>query len=341
MVKPPLLKGVEKKILKLFKKLKVEPIEKEDILEKINQGLRRFYTAVCKDEKGRNFFLKVRVLRIRRVVKQLNNEIKIYQFLNKIAKKISLNFLFPSILKKGKFQGLNFYLRDFIEGELAGQVREDFGYKKFFLKKLTPKEMNMAIFSFQRIPKSYTKKLKLHKHGGWWYYQHFLQLKKNFLNFFLKSPFNQKILTKKEVEKTEKILKKNKKFLDEMANFPTHGDLYPNNIVITRDKKILLLDWELFHFNNYYFDPCFVWLLSYKEKKWQKKFFNLMMKNHRNSEKLFQLVLIFLTTHFAAACWQALRKMKKIYPTPVLIKSREFNLLKYYLKLFKKAIKNF
>lgn len=342
MKKVPLLKEVDKKVYRLFKELKIEPIQKENILKKINQGLRRFYTAVCKDERGRKTLLKVKAMNSRLVSRQLEWEIKVYHFLDRVSKKHNLNFLFPSILKVGKFQSLDFYLKNFEEGKLAGKVLKDFGYKNFFLKEVSPERIFKAISSLQKIPNTYFKNLKLYKRGGLSYFKNFIYYKKTFFKFFLKSPFNQDIIKKNEIEKAEEILKKNKKFLDETAKFPTHGDLYPNNILITKDQKLLILDWESFHLDNRFFDPCFVWLLAHKNKKWQKNFLNLIIKNFpEDFEKLFPLVVIFLTIRFIEPCWYALKQMKKTYPLPEIFKSYEFNLLKYYLGVFKKTISYF
>jgi thiamine kinase-like enzyme len=342
MKKVPLLKEVDKKIFELFKELKIEPIQKENILKKINQGLRRFYTPVCKDEEGKKILLKIRVLKSRLVSKQLKGEVKVLHFLKRISKKFNLNFLFPSILKVGRFQNLNFCLKNFEEGKLAGQVLRDFGYKKFFLKDVSPDKMAKAISSLQKIPDTYFKNLKLYKRGGLSYLKNFIYYKKTFFKFFLKSQFNQEIIKKNEIEKAEEILKKNKKFLDEMAKFPTHGDLYPNNILVTKDKKLFILDWESFHLDNQFFDPCFVWLWAHKNEKWQKKFFNLIIKNSPEGfEKLFPSVVISLTIRSIEPCWYVLKQMKKIYPLPEIFKSYEFNLLKYYLGVFKKAISYF
>ncbi|MDI6883212.1 MAG: phosphotransferase [Patescibacteria group bacterium] len=342
---PPLFKGIEKKIPQLFQELKINPIKKENILKKIKEGMGRFYNPICEDKKKRKYFLKVRIMKSKEVSRQLKHEIEVYQFLKKASEKFSLNFIFPSILKKGNFQNLDWYLRNFEEGKLAGDMMEDFGYKKFFLNNLSPEKFIKAILSLQKLPEIYLRDLKLFKHGGWWYSQDFKHYQRTLFKFFLKSPFNQNLLTKKEVEKAQEILEKNKKFLDEMSFYPSHGDLYPNNILITNNKKLLILDWELFHLNNQFFDLCFVWLLSHRNKDWQKKFFDLIIKNRpENFEWLFQLVLISLTSRFLGACWQALRKKKKNYPFSLIIKSREFTLLKYFIKIFKLAIlgpKNF
>lgn len=336
---PPLLKKVDKKIQKLFKKLKIEPLEKENILGKIKSGMGRFYYGTCQDKNGKKYFLKVRVMNSREVLRQFKAEVKVYQFLNNISKKYPLEFLFPSILKAGKFEGLDWYLRDFEEGKLAGEMRDDLGYKKFFLEKCSPQRVSKALFSLQKIPKESAKDLKLYIHGGWWYEQDFNHYKRTFLKFFLKSPFNQNLLQKEEILMASKKLKENYEFLDKTALFLTHGDFYPNNLLITNKGKLLILDWELLHLNNQCFDLCFAWLLSHRDKNWQKEFFNLIT-HHQSPEfkKLLPLILISLSTRFTNACWQKIRKMKKVLPFDKVIKSREFATLKYYLNIFKKAV---
>lgn len=333
------LAGAERNILSFLKKTKLTPTEKENIFLKAKKEIRRFVHSVCLSEKGEKFFLKARIMKRREVLKQLKHEISVYKSLNKVSKNQKLNFLFPSILKSGKFRNIDWYLRNYREGKLAGEMMKDFGFRKNFLKNFPPKKMAEALISLQKIPAEILG-LKLYKHGGWWYLQDFNYYKQTSLKFFLASPFNQNLLTKKEIKFAENILRNNKNFLDEKASFLTHGDLYPNNILLTPDREIVLLDWELMHLNNPSFDICFVWLLSKNDKKWQKDFFNLTVKNKGEEfEKLFRISLISLSIRFADAYWQGLKKRRhQGYPLSSLVKSPVFSYLKFSIKIFKSAL---
>lgn len=48
------------------------------------------------------------------------------------------------------------------------------------------------------------------------------------------------------------------------------GDLIPPNILVTKDKHIILLDLEWFGIDNYMFDFSYLWLYLWKYPKWQK-----------------------------------------------------------------------
>lgn len=330
-------KKTEKKIIPLIKKLGLKDLNKKGFWPKALEGMGRFYISKCLDDKKNKYLFKARIMKSREVLKQMRHEVAVYKFFQKTP---SLKFLFPSLSKSGKFQGIDWYLRPYQEGILGGNMGKDLGFTKKFLNKYSPSQVAEAILSLQRIPLKTLKPLNLYKHGGWWYYQDFYHYKNTFFKFFLKSPLNSGLIKKEIVPSIENILNKNKKFLDNEVTIFTHGDLYPNNFLILPDKKIFILDWELAHLNNPTFDTCFIWLLSSRDKKWQREFFDLIMKNSgKNFEKLFQLSLISLSIRFASACWQKLRTEKRGNSNlSVLMKSSAFHFLKYYLKILNQTV---
>ncbi len=324
------LAGAKENINRLFKKLNLRQTEREDIYLKAEKGGKRFAYSVCFDREEKKFFFKARIVKNREVLKQLKQEISVYRALKKVSQKRKLDFFFPSMGKAGKFQNIDWYLRNYQEGELAGEMMKGFGFKKSFLRKCPVPKIAKAIVSLEKIPAK-SLGLRLEKHGGWWYWQDFKYYKNTFLKFFLPSPFNQGLLTKQELKATEIIFKKNKKFLDQKADVLTHGDFYPNNFLFTPVKKILILDWELLHLNNPAFDPCFVWLLAKNDRKWQKEFFSEMLKNkNREFKKCFRICLLSLNIRFASACWESLRQKKN--------KKSALSSLKFFLDNFKTAL---
>lgn len=330
-------KKAEEKITPLIKKLGLKDLNKKGFWPKALEGMGRFYISKCLDNKKNKYLFKARIMKSREVLKQMRHEVAVYRFFQKTP---SLKFLFPSLSKEGKSQGIDWYLRPYQEGLLGGNMGKDLGFTKKFLSLYSPSQVAEAIISLQKIPLKKLKSLNLYKHGGWWYYQDFYHYKNTFFKFFLKSPLNCGLIKKDIIPLIENIFNKNKNFLDDEAKIFTHGDLYPNNFLILPSQKIFILDWELAHLNNPTFDTCFIWMLSNRDKKWQKKFLDLIIKNSdKNFERLFQISLISLSIRFASACWQKLRTEKKGNSNvSFLMKSPAFHFLKHYLKILNQTV---
>jgi len=316
-----MLKNIKQNIFSLLKKLKLK-LETEN-LKKLENSIvvkKRFYTDLVNN----NLFLKVKLQKRKEVKRDLEREIEIYKILKKKFRE-KLRF-FPKLISEGKHKNLYWMLEKAERGKLGGIMDEDFGMKEGFLLKISPSYLAHLIFLYQDLK----PKFPLYKHGGWWYWQDFNGYRVKFLNKFINSKLNKNLLTLKDINLAQEILRKNKNFLDKNVCCLSHGDLYPNNFILNEEGGLIILDWGLANFNNFAFDIAFAYLLGHKLPNFQKKFLNCYLKNIKEKdkfEKLFNLSLISLTIRFAAHCYFNLKTKKEV-----------FSIFKKHLKVLKETL---
>jgi thiamine kinase-like enzyme len=318
-----MLKNLKKNILSLFLGLNLKPKTKNlEKLEKAIKTKKRFYG----DSVGENLFLKVRLQKKQKVAKDLASEIAIYK---KLKEKFSeKSRFFPKLVSYGKYKNLFWFLKKLEKGIWGGQMDEDFGMKKTFLLKVAPRHFAQIVRSYQDIKPKFT----FYIHGGWWYWQDFNRYKETFLNKFIKSKFNKNLLTFKDINSAQQILQINKKNLDQEAKCLSHGDLYPNNIILNNEGKLIIIDWGMANLNNFAFDIAFIYLMAHRSLNWQENFLNTYLKQIKEKNRfkeLFKIALISLTTRFAAHCYHSFTKKPK---KEILL------ILGKHIKTLKKAI---
>lgn len=289
-----MLKNIKNNVFSLFKDLGLE-LKSENIkeLETSIEEKRRFYTDSIDEE----LFLKIKLQENIKVTKDINREIGIYKVLNKRFKQKER--FFPQLISYGKYKNLFWFLQKREKGKLTGEMNKDFGMKKGFLSTVSPSRIAKLIFLYQNVKPN----IDLYCRGGWWYWQDFNHYKESFLDKFVNSKLNRNLLSRKDIRLAEKILEKNKKILDKEAVYLSHSDLYPNNLLFTKERKFIILDWGLVNLNNFAFDVAFIYLLAHRSKSWQENFLNTYL-NHRKEKnrfkELFKIALISLTVRFAA-----------------------------------------
>ncbi len=332
-----MLKNLKENIPLLFKKLNLPFSAK--LARKLDACLKtkeRFFTIVA-EKNGKKVILKIRLQNNQYVARDLEREIKLYRLLrNNVS---SSKILIPDVISFGKFHNHEWYLREYQEGVLAGQMDEDHGYKKEFLKNISPQKFSDAVSAYQAIARRKLKNIKLRRQGEWWYKFDFDFYQKTFLKNFLGSELNKKLLGKNDITLINEIFEKNAKFLDNEAKYLTHGDLYPNNILMVSSKNISLLDWGVSHLNNQAFDPAFIYLSAWRDEKWRNKFLKICLKRQKDKAKfakLFQISLISLTVRFSGHCWRFLESRS------INRKEKEkiFSIFKNHLKILKNALCN-
>jgi hypothetical protein len=332
-----MLKNLKENIPLLFKKLNL-PFSKK-LAEKLEDRLKakeRFFTVVA-ENKGKKVILKIRLQDSIYVADDLTRETKLYGFLRQNIS--GHKILIPQIISSGKFRNLQWYLREYQEGALAGFMDEDHGYKKEFLKNISPQKVSVAVTAYQSIPLGILEKIKFRRQGGWWYKFDFDFYQKTFLKKIVSSKLSKNLLAEKDVELINEIFEKNTNFLDNEAKYLSHGDLYPNNILMIYSKNISLLDWGISHLNNQAFDPAFIYLNAWRDEKWRNNFLNFHLKRQKNKEKFlkfFQLSLISLTVRFAGHCWRFLEN-RSVGKNE---KKKIFSIFENHLKILKTSLYN-
>lgn len=316
-----MLKNLENNLISLLKKLG-EEIDLERIRKFIQEDKKFYYQPIKKE-----LFLKVKIKEGRKISREIKTEIEIYKNLKeKIGRK---KRFFPEIISFGKHKNLNWFLLKKEEGIFGGEMEKDLRIKKEFLKRIKPEDFAKIIFLYQKLK----PKIPLYLHGGWWFERDFEYHRKNFLEKFINSSLNKNLFSQKEIDLAQKIITENKKFLDNLANFLCHGDLYPNNLILNEKENLIILDWSLVTFNNLAFDVAFIYLMAHELPKWQEKFlkkFLSLIKEKEEFKDLLRIDLISLANRFAAQCYYLRLKEK--------FEKKAFSIFKNYLQFFKKAI---
>ena len=337
-------KDLKGDLYSLIKKLDL-PFTK-NALKEIDERYKKeehFFTALIKVKKREKVFFKVRLHKTKDVFIDFKKEVALSQIFKKKFKNKRKKILFPEIISWGKDRNLLWYLKRYEEGTLGGLMGEDFGLKNKFLKSVSAKDLANGIKNYHSTPYKLVKKLNLYHQGGWWYWQDFNFYLKTFLRKFIPSDFNKNLIEVKDLETIKKILKDNKELLDKTAYSLCHTDLYPNNVLLTPSKKIMILDWDMSAFNNPSFDVAFIYLNAWRNKNWQKLFLKTYLRgiNKNEFKKLFQLSLISLTVRFSGHCW---RYLESRYLNDRIIKQnikkRAFLVLRKHLKVLKISIYN-
>jgi aminoglycoside phosphotransferase (APT) family kinase protein len=336
-MRPPLVKNYKENTLLLFEKLNIAASKKN--IRELNQCFqekKRFFNTVVK--KGRkNLVLKARLQLDREVKRDLEREINLYRFLREIISGKKMPF--PRVISQGNFRGLQWYLREFQPGKLAGQMDKDHGFRKEFLKKIPPEKFVKIVRALQNLDHKEIKKKGIDPHGGWWYWQDFNFYRRTFLKNFFRSELSAGFSGKDAAKKTAEILRGSKKFLDKEARHLSHGDLYPNNILVGQSGKISFLDWGLGNLNNQSFDVAFIYLNAWRGEKWREKFLGLYLeeiKNRRKFARLYRISLISLTIRFCAHCRRYLED-KKVSKSD---KKKIYSIFANHLNILKKALYN-
>lgn len=118
----------------------------------------------------------------------------------------------------------------------------------------------------------------------------------NASNFYLEKHIEhykvKQIYFEKDKSEIGDILKKYRKIIEKSNKYVCHGDLNPNNILISKGKTVIL-DLETVHFDLPYNDLAFIWFASWNNLKWRKELFKTFLEDTEDKE-LFK-VLFYLS----------------------------------------------
>ncbi len=286
-----------RKIKKTLKTLGLKVVDKNFTIEKAIKNENRFFSPLCLNKKGQKRFFKARLQDTGEVLRTLKKEIKFYRSVAPLITSTQPAVHIPKIIRHqtGK-NGYAWLLREYFEGEPAGLMDMDFGIKKNFLKKISPKDFAQKLIAYQKITPRIKKKIKLSRHGYYWYKSDY---------YFYKNTETLRQFIPRELKAVGKIFAKNKKFLDKEAKVLAHGDLYPNNILLLSPNHFAIIDWELIHLNNPAFDVAFIWLTAFRDSRWRKSFLQAILNltaNQKKFKKLFRLVCLSLSLRFIRPC---------------------------------------
>lgn len=242
--------------------------------------------------------------------KQLKAEISISKKINNKYQ----NQFYPRYIKSGEVNGDNYFLREYADGELLGNIF-GFNYNK------TKKE---SLESFISIVKK-TNKLNiagLEKKKFNWYFNDFLQHKNDWC----------KHLNQKKLDAKLNYFKKQSSIIDKsfVAN---HGDTFPHNIMKI-DSKIYFIDWGEAVAANAFLDIATIWINLWKKPRWQKIFIKefITTKDLKISAEFFIFYFCLRTRAIIKSC----RHLEENLP----FSHDADKLIKFYNKTIKLILNN-
>lgn len=291
------LPGVERKIERTLARLGLHPSNPAESVAKWIRERRRFYMPVMVDAAGTRFFFKGRLQLTTEVLKSIRREIAFHRTLQTMAPRYRRAFLIPQYRAHGE-DGSDYvwYVREFDQGTFAGIQDIDIGHTGTFLTRCGPAQFARAIETLQRLSPILIRQLRINRHGSHWYGVDFS---------FYESRATLQRRHPRELVASRGILEEGMPLLERSARVVSHGDLYPNNILLREDDRLVLFDWELINQNNAAFDVGFTYLLAWRRPAWQRAFLRHCKPIAQQTDafpQLFRLVMISLTWRFIRHC---------------------------------------
>ncbi len=239
---------------------------------------RRWYTTPCKDPSGKKYMFKGLLAASEKY--RLEREIRFNRFLKKIQiyKKLNTQKLAHSKISKNS----TWILLEFIPGKPCGLY---FDFTVGADKKIYIEQFAHNITELQKIPASSAKKIDetLRTRLAPYYISQLEGFKSEIVEIIPQKIYNLAI---RKIMKNAELFKKNLVL--------AHGDTALSNHILGTDKKIYLMDWEQCHVDNMAFDPCFLWIQTWKNPAWRKDFLKEYMTKIQNGSLFKKLVPVMM-----------------------------------------------
>lgn len=280
-----MIKGTEDLFSKLVKELDIEILQ--------NLGAKRYFIVLGK-MKGKKVIFKLRRLRRFYSVANLKTEILTSKVL--AAKELSGNRFQSRGVVAYSMDYPQWVVFEYVEGESAdGEKGKYWMFSREFYSITSPEKMfellkfwqeDIARF-FSANKRSFPYRFRKYRFPR--IYEDFV----NASNFYLtdhlkKSPEIKQVYSKDDKSKGEKALRKFKSLIDASNKCVSHGDMNPWNILIHKEKTIVI-DYETTHLDIPYVDFAFVWSASWNNLAWRNDLRKLFLDNVEDKEafKLF------------------------------------------------------
>lgn len=279
------LAKIYKKRLEIFTKYKLDVQKIKTLKADFWSG--GFLSFSGRDEKGAYYCLKF--VLYQRDKKVFIREMKVIDSL----KKKGVSFI-PEVVAKNTNHAPLWYLYKVVAGKMAGMYSITYSFEDYFFRDFSIKNL---VGNLQTLRSLKPAGVSLPTWGSRMY-------KKGF-NFF-----SDRIGNFNELKNSKTLGKAKKIYLDHADKFNkitktylAHGDLHPGNIIISiKNRKIYLIDFASASYNNIAFDFCFVYLLSWKNKNFQKQLLNTYLTSLNKKQKD-EFFLIFDLDYIYVLFW--------------------------------------
>jgi len=275
----PHIADIEKEVKERLEKLGLVPGYEFDA----NKHRERFYTAPCRDQKGRRVIFKMRTEDYVPTRDYFRREIKINRFFTQYAAKGG-SLLVPKFIDGDTVHSPEWMVYEFIPGREAGDFYnglEDKNIKNFPLKSLIDGMRDMK--SLGNLAQADVR-LGAENYGDY----------RKALSDGI--PILEPFFSSGEIAKAQEVIRKGKTLLDAKSTVIAHGDFHPGNIIIT-GRKVAIIDWYYVHLNNIAYDFSFL-LLEMPDpvirKKYAEKFVSQVAAREKYFPELLRLCLLRL-----------------------------------------------
>ncbi|MBI3957080.1 MAG: phosphotransferase [Candidatus Kerfeldbacteria bacterium] len=278
----------------IVRRLRLTPKHPSDTIEKWIRDERRYYMPPMVNASGTMVFFKGSLQAASELLPSLENEIQLHDAFRRLRSAPHQVFRVPTLLHSGKERrDLLWYTREYFHGRFAGTMDVDLGYRTDFLRTVTPERFVRSLAKLRRLTPALVRAVDPPVHGSYWYGLDFA-----FYNRFFRSRLVYRRLVGNALPVLSDLLARHKNDLNHAARLASHGDLYPNNLMVTSHGALGVFDWELLNLNNPAFDLSFALLLAWRNSRWQRRFARLSQPQLHGSRNVQQLVLATLCLRF-------------------------------------------
>ncbi len=281
------------------------------------------YSTVCKDNKGRKFFFKIRMEDNPKTKRAFINEINYTKFLNHIflkRKRIQV----PKILKHNIVSEPEWCLFRLASGKYLDK------------QNLSAKDRNLIVNTLLNIQKIPLSKLPMERPkgetAGFWQtdYLWYMNRITNSLRRLREEIDHKKIL------EAVNFIAKNQKILDKYSKFLAHGDWDLNHIFL-RKNSVILFDWEHARIDIPTMDLAFLFVRTRNDKKWSRDLVLKFMEKKDNKREFKQLFRVSIIRYVL----KRMVSIKFVYKDGEISKEEVEAIRSDCLGLFYKALRGF
>lgn len=269
-----LLPGVREKIQQTMARLHIRPVRSTDTVDAAIRQRARFYMTPVMTEKKQVVWFKASLQSSPYLRRGLRDEMKVQKLFAAYEKHRRPRFDSPSyIAGHDDHRGFLWLMRHYWTGIYAGDMSERFGLSYGFFRNVTPVMMANVLHDVRSMTSYVGPRLKLYTHDIGWYTLDFRYYQQPFFRPLLKHALNPG-WTRDDIDRLEELLVSHRSFLRTRATVFSHGDLYPNNIMVRPGsaRPVVLFDWEQAHLNLAPFDAVMVYLMAWRKPAWQAAF---------------------------------------------------------------------